>query len=368
LAAILQLQPVQDIIRQMREDYITGRKGYGVEVKLACLLVMHLQNIPCVTRLIAFLRSHREMRDACGIASISDVPSEDAIYRFRKRLIEFGYHHELVQALVSVAHHENPDMGKDVAVDSTDVDAWCNKYRKRGEHRDRDADWGKRRDAFGEYKEDYLGYRLHLMTCADTELPLAWTVTAANSHDSTQAIPVFNKAREQHEWFSPEHGLMDKGYDTVNIHASLEKDFQCHPIIPLKDMQKVGGQLLDKQGRPFCEAGAWKWMGTDYKRKRSKWACPMTCDNPAGCAGRKGPKTCYLNLKDDYRKHSLVPRDTEKFWTLYNKRGAVEREFSRLKDQYMLGSLRVQGMEKVTLHFELALITRLAVHLISNTC
>jgi hypothetical protein len=204
------------------------------------------------------------------------------------------------------------------------------------------------------------------MVCADTELPIAWTVTAANASDFTHAVPVFEKARDQYEWFQPEHGLMDKGYDDQKIHKSLEDDFDCHPIIPLRDMKKLKDDLVDSQGRPYCEEGCWKWIGTDYDRKRSKWVCPQTCKNSMACAGKSGRRTCYLNLKDDYRKHSLVPRDTDKFRTLYAKRVAVERQFSLLKDQYMLGSLRVQGMERVTLHFELALIARLAIHLIST--
>jgi len=89
----------------------------------------------------------------------------------------------------------------------------------------------------------------------------------------------------------------------------------------------------------------------------------MNCSNPPDCAGSKGPKTCYLNLKDNYRNHSLIPRDTDKFRKLYNKRTSIEREFSRLKDQHMLGSLRVQGIDRATLHFELAIIARLAAHL-----
>lgn len=349
----------------MRDDYITGRRGYDVEVKLACLFVMHLQNIPCVTRLIHFLRGNAKMQEACGIKPGSGVPSEDAIYRFRKRLIEFGYMHELTQALVDFVKQQNPDFGTDVAVDSTDVDAWCNKFRKREDLRDPDANWGKRLDTKGNHDETYLGYKVHMMVCADTELPVAWTVTPANSSDFTQAIPVFAKAAGDHDWFSPRHGLMDRGYDDQKIHRALEEDFGCHPIIPLRDMKTIKDDLVDSQGRPYCEEGSWKWIGTDYSRKRSKWVCPGTCDKPYLCAGQSNQRTCHLNLKDDYRKHSLVPRDTKKFRDLYNKRTAVEREFSRLKDQFMLGSLRVQGIDKATLHFELAIATRLTTHLIN---
>jgi len=245
LAAILQLEPVQDIVQRIKDDYITGRKGYDPQVKLACLLVMHLQNIPCVTRLVHYLRSQREMREACGITSVHNVPSEDAIYRFRNRLMQFGYASDLASSLVDAARAADPDMGTDVAVDSTDVDAWCNKRRKKDRLRDPDAAWGKRLGSTGEHDESYLGYKLHMMVCADTELPMAWTVTPANVSDSAQAVPVFEAAATQHKWFGPQHGMMDKGYDSGEIHKALEVDFHCHPVIPLRDMRKTKSGLLD---------------------------------------------------------------------------------------------------------------------------
>jgi hypothetical protein len=56
----------------------------------------------------------------------------------------------------------------------------------------------------------------------------------------------------------------------------------------------------------------------------------------------------------------LVPRSTKRFGTLYRGRGAVEREFGRLKHDYGLAPLRVRGLERVALHADLTMLARLS--------
>ena len=65
-----------------------------------------------------------------------------------------------------------------------------------------------------------------------------------------------------------------------------------------------------------------------------------------------------MKWADDPRKHSLIPRGTRKFTQLYSKRGSVEREFSRLKGQFLLDTVRVQGIEKIKLHVDLSIFVR----------
>ena len=46
--------------------------------------------------------------------------------------------------------------------------------------------------------------------------------------------------------------------------------------------------------------------------------------------------------------------------SLYRGRGAVEREFGRLKHEWALLPLRVRGIEKVRLHADLTILAKLA--------
>jgi hypothetical protein len=45
---------------------------------------------------------------------------------------------------------------------------------------------------------------------------------------------------------------------------------------------------------------------------------------------------------------------------LYRKRGAVEREFGRLKHEWSLLPLRVRGIDRVRLHADLTIVSKLA--------
>jgi hypothetical protein len=50
------------------------------------------------------------------------------------------------------------------------------------------------------------------------------------------------------------------------------------------------------------------------------------------------------------RLQPLVPRDSKRFVDPYRGRGAVERTFGRLKNEYGLEPVRVRGIERVALH------------------
>jgi hypothetical protein len=60
------------------------------------------------------------------------------------------------------------------------------------------------------------------------------------------------------------------------------------------------------------------------------------------------------------RRTPIIPRDSGRFRTLYRNRGAVEREFGRLKNDYGLAPLRVRGLQGVRLHADLVMLGRLS--------
>src|SRR5207253_9143250 len=60
------------------------------------------------------------------------------------------------------------------------------------------------------------------------------------------------------------------------------------------------------------------------------------------------------------RLHPLIPRESERSHKLYRSRGAVEREFGRLKNEWALTPLRVRGIERVRLHADLTILAKLS--------
>ncbi len=80
----------------------------------------------------------------------------------------------------------------------------------------------------------------------------------------------------------------------------------------------------------------------------------------AGSMSRIGEcKPASVWVKAD-RLHPLIPRETERSRKLYRSRGAVEREFGRLKHEWALLPLRVRGLERVRLHADLTVLAKLA--------
>ena len=85
------------------------------------------------------------------------------------------------------------------------------------------------------------------------------------------------------------------------------------------------------------------------KRGASKWRCPTRECQPGS-----------VWVKAD-RLHTLVPRSTKRWGDLYRQRGAVEREFGRLKHEWSLLPLRVRRIHRVRLHTDLTILARLAI-------
>ena len=137
---------------------------------------------------------------------------------------------------------------------------------------------------------------------------------------------------------------MDKGYDLGPIYDACEER-DCRPIMPLRETPAV------KRGdaeAPRCEHGEWRFAGSDFNRKASKWRCPT---------GECKPASRWIKAD---RLHTLVPRQSPRWWKLYKGRAAVEREFGRLKNEWALLPLRVRGLDRVQLHADLTILVKLS--------
>lgn len=66
------------------------------------------------------------------------------------------------------------------------------------------------------------------------------------------------------------------------------------------------------------------------------------------------------------RLHPLIPRDSKRYRDLYRSRARVEGEFGNLKHEWSLLPLRVRGIERVRLHADLTILTKLACSLVRS--
>jgi hypothetical protein len=147
--------------------------------------------------------------------------------------------------------------------------------------------------------------------------------------------------------FSPLTAALDKGYDIEPVYnACMEHGIR--PVIPLRQTPFV---KAGKAEPPSCAHGTWTFAGADTNRGATKWRCPT---------GECTPASRWIAVD---RLHPLIPRETKRFKALYHQRGAVEREFGRLKHEWALLPLRVRRIERVRLHADLSILTKLAVRL-----
>ena len=190
-------------------------------------------------------------------------------------------------------------IGKVIAVDSTHIEAYSGRAMdNRTGRSDPDTRVGRGRRGF------ILGYRVHTACCADSELPLAFTVAPCNENDKLYFEPLLERVHSLGVRFRAV--LADAQYSSENIRNATEW-FGAEPVIPVRRDSRVREAL--RVGRDF------------------------------------------------------VARGMRRLLRLFRKRWSVERLFGRAKEWLLLDGLRVRGLSQVTIHVALSLSSMLAVAL-----
>jgi hypothetical protein len=348
LSNILASPEVSRLIDQLQETRQTGRPGYPLRSMVGMALAKSLYALPTWTRTVALVREHPAL--AAVIAPDGKVPSVFACYRFTAKLREHtDMLEECIAGVLKELKKRNPLLGWDVAIDASDMPAYANGQRfvsKGGREREKfsdpDASWGHRSAVSTRKGGGFYGYRLHMVVCAKTDLPLAWTVETARAHEVPTVAPLLDKLKGL--GFNPETCALDKGYDAGSVYDACEER-DIRPVICLKQTPAV------KRGDhkpPKCEHGEWRFAGADYDRKATKWRCPT---------GKCKPASVWVKAN---RLHPLIPRETLRWKGLYRGRAAVERSFGRLKENWALAPLRVRRIERVRLHADLTILSQLS--------
>jgi len=268
---------------------------------LGACLVKALYALPTWTRAADLIAEHPGLE-----ATLGGAPSHWACYRFARKLrAERERIADCLDALAASLREHYPEMGREVAIDASDMPAYANGQRyiynggpERQTYSDPDASWGHRSAVSTRKGGGFYGYRIHAAVCTATGLPLAWHVETARSHESNYVAPLLDATRAR--GYQPVTCAMDMGYDNGRVYAECA-DRDVIPVIPLRRNSGV--------------------------------------------------------------RESSLPRSGDEWKRLYRGRSAVEREFGRLKHHYALAMLRVRGIERVRLHADLTIMGRLALEL-----
>ena len=347
LADVLAAVDDRPVLRCLRTYRPVGRRGHPLRALFRAHLASYALGLNSTNDIIRRLHEDAVLRRVCGFRG--RLPHRTTFNRFAARL---ALHTDVVeQCLAEVTAQLRgslPDLGAQVAVDSTAIDAYGN---PRNRPSDPDAAWGVKTSTRGaNATEHHYGYKLHMAADANHGLPLAMLVLPANRSDSPELPVVTDKARGLHPWMRITAVIADRGYDAeANFRHIMQAG--ADPVILTKQLPKGHRRqgIYDHKGVPSCVGQ----KPMEYVRSDPELGHLFRC---AGCelAGKPG----HSNCKDEVWEHpshnprlgGAVRMDSPEWWELYGKRQTIEGTFKSLKQSLRLNKHAYRGLPKVGLH------------------
>jgi transposase len=176
---------IRRLLRNLYHKKGPGRKPYNPLAMLKAQLLNHLLRIPSDRRLALRLKHDRRATRACGFKI--HTPRHGLFAHLRHRLRQNTYHRIFNQLLRRLLE-DGAVKGDVIAVDSTHVDAYS--QRALGNRTGRSD--SEARVVRGK-RGLILGYRVHTVCCAESEMPLSFTVAPCNENDKVYFKPLLER-------------------------------------------------------------------------------------------------------------------------------------------------------------------------------
>jgi transposase len=353
-----------------------GRSSFDPVSIFKALLFIYMDiKIQSERQLAKHLKHDMRILSVCGFEDFFKTPCHATFSIFRSTIGDETFF-KIFHNLVSQSFALGIISGQITATDATHLWAYSNKFGKKlctckdkihckcpKTYSDPDASWGKKNKDYA-----FLGYKVHLIVDAKSQLPISVTVTKGNSHDSQEAVPLLNQLKKEHPDIKPKFNTADSGYDSHNIYKE-HIDNDITPIIDLNEKRKtnplITREIKIANGHPHCKRAKLAYWGFDPHRNRFKFRCPLACAKISSCKYSQKcfitpyGKTFYLHPTDNIRLFPEIPRFSEQWKLLYNNRTSVERTNSELKEQHTLKNIRFRTITKVKSHVYLSCISLL---------
>ena len=165
---------------------VRGRKPFPRGPIIRDFMAMPIIDIKNISALRRRLTNDPALRAVCGF--IDRVPSRPTLSRVFGQLAEKP---ELIEDAIKRSltdlREYLPDLGREVAVDSTSVGTNSNPNRSPAS--DPEARWGKKNSARArEGTEWFFGYKVHTIADANHDVLLALVVTSGNESDMNHLV------------------------------------------------------------------------------------------------------------------------------------------------------------------------------------
>ena len=362
------------LMQKLEAKRKNGRDDYPVRVMWNLVIAMMVFCHKTVESFRRELSRNSQLRRKCGLNDYEKkkhlVPPSRVFSGFFKSLTDEA---EEIARIFNVQVEELyeliPEFGKTLAGDGKYLDSYAKRKPKEEQtdtdnRTENDAEWSVKEyhytDASGKAqvkKEYHYGFKAHIICDVPTELPVAYSVTAANADEKKEMMELLNcpllskQARRE----IAEYLLLDRGYDSTDMIKAV-KGAGIAPVIDIRNCWKDGEQtkqykntdiVYNYKGDVYyvddkCEKHKMKYEGYDKQKKCLRYS-------HAG-------KIYKIYISYDERVFLPIARDSHKYKRLYKGRTAVERLNGRLDRDYVFEEHCIRGLKKMTLMVALSMI------------
>ncbi len=368
-----------------------GRSPYHPACLLRALIYKNLRGLNSLSDLVDDILNNPSIALRCGFDILKPLPS---IERFSNFLSDTP--NKLLQAIridiILKLIEAGQIKGKYLSLDSCPIPACVKENNLRTNAKDRfskgkfikgDPDAGlgiivhypsnnKRQIKY------FWGYRNHVVSDAESELPI-WEVTKpANVFESYLFIPMFKDIKKQFS-FDIAGVIGDAAFDSESILNFIFKELKAKPYIARNPRRKTNLEYsVSNKGSRICIAGfemVYWGRFKDRGKLRLKFVCPITHsksfrENNPSCPMWHpkflNGKGCTAYLRADENIRERVNYGSEEFKKIYNLRTGSERIFSRLLSICMQRP-SIKGLKSITNYCAIAHITVLLIALTATT-
>jgi hypothetical protein len=377
----------EQLMRLLEKKRGKGRDDYPVRVMWNLLIAQKVFGHDRVDSLRRELARNSQLRMICGLKDYEYgsgkrkhlVPPPRVFTGFLKTLVEFQDEvNRIFDGQVSELFGLLPGFGETAAGDGKYLDSYANRKPKDGQastdnRTENDAEWSVKEyhytDPSGRpqvKKEYHFGFKAHIICDVKTELPMAYSVTAANADEREEMLrlldsPVLSGAARAK---LIKYLLLDRGYDSTGVIKGI-KGAGIIPLVDSRNCWKDGEEtkqyrdtdiVYNYRGDVYYvdfvkdpETG--KLEPTNVKMKYEGYDRQKNCLRYS----HKG-KIYKIYVSYDERVFLPIARDSEKYKSMYNGRTSVERLNGRLDRDYMFEDHGIRGLAKMTLMVSLSMI------------
>jgi hypothetical protein len=193
------------------------------------------------------------------------------------------------------------------------------------------------------------------------QLPLVISMADCNRHDGVHGLVSLYRARETCG-FPIQVASLDTAHDALGLFRLATSRWQTALVVPLNernsDNLQYAGPLRLEEGVPICPADLpMKRWGFCPDRLRIKWRCPLaaakktpplaSCPHFAnGCSYSLYGRVIYTYPEENYRLHTLIPRNGDLWQCHQDARSCAERSVKRKKYDFHLLQTRTAGRDR----------------------